>query len=388
MVNLAQERQSSAQGESRTVALPSRLPSLTGMRFIAAALVFFYHSTWIWQNLFASPNAKGNTFALFSQGGSAGVGFFFVLSGFVLTWAIRPKDTPATFWRRRFFKIYPNHLVTFVAAAILIGASSKYVIDGWYAVSNLLLVQSYFPQIAIRNNFNPVAWSLSCEALFYLSFPFLMAAIGRIRAERLWFWAGGVAAAIIAIPTVAALLPEKPAFPGMGFDEADLWFIFQFPPVRMLEFVFGIILARIVLSGRKLPLGVGGAVALSVAAYAMAPLFPGTYSFAALMVIPLGLVIAAGAAADVNGERTWLASRPMVWLGEVSFAFYMCHYLILMYSHDWFGADRSYGTPGAIAVLAGLFGATLLAAWLLYSFVERPLMRRLSTARRPATESV
>src|SRR2546430_4023453 len=105
-------------GASVAHKVPSRLPSLTGMRFVAAGLVFLFHS--LWQNFFVSPDAQKTTFSLFFQGGWAGVSFFFVLSGFVLAWAARPTDTAAKFWRRRFFKIYPNHLLTFIAAAILL----------------------------------------------------------------------------------------------------------------------------------------------------------------------------------------------------------------------------------------------------------------------------
>src|SRR5688500_12797828 len=82
--------------------VPSRLPSLTGARFIAAGLVFVFHATFAWP--FASSGAQETSGLLFSQGGYTGVTFFFILSGFVLTWAVRPGDTTPRFWRRRFFK--------------------------------------------------------------------------------------------------------------------------------------------------------------------------------------------------------------------------------------------------------------------------------------------
>jgi peptidoglycan/LPS O-acetylase OafA/YrhL len=43
---------------------------------------------------------------------ATGVSFFFVLSGFVLTWSARPDDIATGFWRRRIARIYPVHLVT------------------------------------------------------------------------------------------------------------------------------------------------------------------------------------------------------------------------------------------------------------------------------------
>ncbi len=374
------------QRDVNSAGRPALLPSLTGMRFIAAAMVFFFHSIWLWITLFESPAAGAKYMSIFLQGGWAGVSFFFILSGFVLTWAVRPNDSAPTFWRRRFFKVYPNHLVTFIAAFILIGTSSKIAIDGWDAVANVFLVHALFPQMEIRSNYNPVAWSLSCEALFYLSFPLIIWLIGRIRTERLWAWTIGSVAAIFAIPVVAKLLPASPPFPVTGFTKWEMWFVFQFPPVRMLEFIFGILLARLVLAGKKMPVGLGGAIALSVATYALAPMFPATWTFTAVMVVPLGLVIAAGAVADVERRPTLLSTPLMVKLGEISFAFYMCHYLILMYSYQWFSEGKSWSTPAAIGILALLFGTTLIVSWLMYTLVERPIMRRFATSRRRRTD--
>src|ERR1700755_2106401 len=83
----------------------TRLPSLTGMRFLAAFLVFAFHAT------FALPlrdTALGVHYAnLVSKAGYVGVGFFFILSGFVLTWTVRPGDSAGQFWRRRFAKVFP-----------------------------------------------------------------------------------------------------------------------------------------------------------------------------------------------------------------------------------------------------------------------------------------
>jgi peptidoglycan/LPS O-acetylase OafA/YrhL len=361
------------------------------MRFIAAAMVFLFHASL--QGLFASPEA-GSTFgSIMSQGGWTGVGFFFILSGFVLTWAARPGDSTPRFWRRRLSKIYPNHLVTLIAAVLLITLVAKESIEISRAIPNVLLLQSWFPDLDTALSLNTVSWSLSAELLFYLSFPLLLRLISRIRPERLWFLAGGVVAVILLVPVIAGTMPpSQPLVPGVNATPTEFWFVYIMPPSRMLEFVFGIILARIVLTGRKIPLGLGGAMALSVLAYFLAPVFSGTYPIAAVMVLPLGLLIAAGAVADVRGYRTLLSSRGMVWLGEVSFAFYLWHLLVLIYGHQWIaGVDQpasfsppgaGYSTPVAFAVLALLFGVSLLLAWATFELVEKPVMRRFAHSRR------
>ncbi len=364
----------------------SRLPSLTGLRFIAAFMVFSFHST-LYGGLFTSAGTTKTLGAVTSGGGWTGVSFFFVLSGFVLTWSARSSDTVMRFYRRRLFKIFPNHLVTAIAAFLLLIWVTGAVANHTWAF-NLILIQSWFPNLSVLYSGNVVSWSLSCELLFYLSFPLWYYAIKRIRPERLWAWAGVVVVAIFLVPTLANALPKAAALAAnQSMPVTDLtlwqqWFVSAFPPVRMLEFVFGIILARIVISGRKIPLSFGGAVAFAVAAYFITALFPGPYRVAATMVVPLGLVIAAGATADANNKGGWLSSRVMVWLGDISFAFYMVHWLVIDYVHDLLGATRSWSTPVGLAVLALLFGCALLAATLLYTCVERPIMRRFANPRR------
>ncbi len=360
--------------------VPSRLPSLTGARFIAAGLVFFCHSTLLYP--FASPGAQTTFATLFTMAGFTGVTFFFMLSGFVLTWAVRPGDTAPTFWRRRFFKIYPNHLLTFLAALILLTVVGKAAVDGGDGVLNLLLLQSWHPDLGVRTGFNVVAWSLSCEALFYFCFPFIIKLINRVRPERLWFWTILSAVSVFSVPSFAKLMPNGPQFPGQGYTDWELWFVFHFPPVQMLTFVFGIFLAKIVLAGKRLPLTLGGAVGLTVAAYFVTPLFGPLYQFVAVMLVPLGLLIAAGAAADVNRQPTFLGNRPMVWLGDISFAFYMWHYMVLVYGHQWLGAGENWSTTTSIAVMLLLFAVALVLAWATFTFVERPIMKRFATSRR------
>lgn len=370
----------------------SRLPSLTGLRFIAALMVFGFHSI-LYSGLFSSAGTTATLGSVVSGGGWTGVSFFFILSGFVLTWSSRTTDTVRKFYRRRLFKIFPNHLVTAVVAFILLISVTGAVANHTW-LYNLLLVQAWFPDMTVLYSGNVVSWSLSCELLFYLSFPLLYFAIKRIRPERLWAWAGVVVVAIFLVPTLANVLPQAQALSGgavMPVTDLSLWeqwFVSAFPPVRMLEFVFGIVLARIVITGRTVPLSFGGAVAFAIAVYAITPLFPGPYRVAATLVLPLGLVIAAGAKADAANEGGWLSSRFMVFLGDISFAFYMVHWLVLDYGHRLLGQTTSWSTPVGLAVLALLFGCALLAATLLYTCVERPVMRRFATSRRHKLTSV
>jgi mycarose O-acyltransferase len=376
---------SSRQLSAVELAKKSRLPSLTGMRIIAAGLVFFFHA--YYENIFSSKQTQGVLGALFSQGGWTGVSFFFVLSGFVLTWSRPKKDSTRAFWRRRFFKIYPNHLVTFVAAALLLGLVTKQVFNERYAILNLLLLHSWFPQFQINNSFNDVTWSLSCEAFFYLCFPFLSRLMDRIRPERLWWWAGGVLALVLIVPAITYLLPSQPQEPVVFLSQWQFWFCYFLPPVRMLEFVFGMLMARVVLSGRRMPLSYPVALVFAVVMYAVAPLFPKPYPLVAVMVLPMGLLIGATAISDVQQRRTGMGNKVMVWLGEVSFAVYLWHRLVMVYGHEWLAGGKPLGTALGIGLLLLVIATVLVLSWALFTFLERPMMRRFAR-RKPRITAV
>src|ERR1700759_304272 len=95
----------------------SRLPSLTGLRFVAAFLVFTSDVTAT--KLFADQGVSDFLSRYVSRAGCLGVSFFFVLSGFILPWTADAGDTPARFYRRRLVKICPNHLLTWLAGLLL-----------------------------------------------------------------------------------------------------------------------------------------------------------------------------------------------------------------------------------------------------------------------------
>jgi peptidoglycan/LPS O-acetylase OafA/YrhL len=378
--------------EALAQARRERLPSITGLRFVAAFMVLCCQLGIVLTPRVA-PEAAG--WGLFHALGAVGVSFFFILSGFILTWVSKPDDTARLFWRRRFFKIYPNHLVTMVATLLLM-LYAGLAITATNTLPTLFLVQSWIPsqEAILAYGPNTVTWSLACEVLFYAAFPGLLLLIQRINPARLWAWVGAVTAAVFAVPFVARLLPTEPLVVGGDIPWYQYWFVYFFPGTRLLEFVLGILMARIVLTKRwiGLPLWVG--LLLSVAAFTVNASLPEQYGAVAPTVLPLALLIAGAATADARDRWTPFASRTMVFLGTISYAFYMVHWLVVIYGP--IGAAYPDGwakqsTLGQAALDAGLtLVITLFLAWLLYSFVERPVMRRWSrpaSARRRAADA-
>lgn len=368
--------QTSPAGSPAGGARPTWLPALDGMRFVAAVLVFAFH--FAFQFPFKDKGAADLYMTLFGKAGPMQVGFFFVLSGFILTLIAKPGEPVRKFWRRRAAKVVPNHVVAWVVAAILmvwLGLPIR-----WQsAVPNLFLIHPWFPRSDTFFSMDFVSWSLAAEAFFYLCFPFFHRAVTAIRPERLWWWAGGLVAATWAVPFVAELLPARPLY--FTIPTWRVWFIQMAPPVRALDFVLGMVMARIVLSGKWIRLPLWAAMTLLLGGYFLASHIAEPWSFVAATSAPIALVVAAAATADI--KRTWspFRSKAFVRFGELTFAFYLVHWMVLDFGHVALGATKQWGTAEAVAL--GLFAFVLSwgLAWLLSTYVEVPAMRRFGRSR-------
>ena len=331
----------------------AHLLGLTALRAFAAVFVFLSH-------LDVSGGTVGPARAVLFHG-YLGVGFFFVLSGFVLAWSFRPGTRLGDFYLRRFARIYPSHLVMLALSAVLPVIISS--VDLRALLSSAALVQTWSPDHLDPYGGNGVAWSLSCEIAFYATLPFLLPLLLRCTPRVRWAlalaWWGASAA-------VTALV----AFRVGHYVDA----VYVFPPVRFGEFLLGVVAAVEVQRGWRL----SGRGALALTAVGMLLVLPGLPRFPATVggagLVCLALVVWA-AQRDLGGHRSWLTSRPLVYLGEVSFAFYLAHELVLI------NVSPLIGLSGWTANLV-LVPASCLAAWLLHTCVERPCEARLRGLRR------
>jgi peptidoglycan/LPS O-acetylase OafA/YrhL len=101
-----------------------------------------------------------------------------------------------------------------------------------------------------------------------------------------------------------------------------------------------------------------------------------------MTVVPIALLIAAGAQADIHGIPSLLRHRAMIWLGEVSFAFYLVHRLVLVHGHQALGPHRQWPTGQAVGLILLALGISIALAALLYKVVEVPTMHRFGGSRR------
>lgn len=364
---------------------PSRLPTLTGLRFPAALLVFLFHGSLPFTTirLLAQDRVEHRFYTLVEYAGALGVTFFFVLSGFILTWSARPKDTARAFWRRRAVKIVPNYLIGWALAVGLIAWSGS---TGGQKTLTFFMLQSWVPNVSTNFAVDAPGWSLSAEAFFYVCFPLLLPLILRIPARGLKYGIGAVVAAIAATPLLAyAIMPVGAATAAnWPTDSANyFWFAYIFPPARLLDFVLGILVARAVQTGRWRNIGMPAATLLLIGGYALGYATPLLYSLRVVCVVPAAMLIAAGAIADDRGRFTLMRNRAATWLGEISFAFYLVQYVVLVYGRTLLGR-RLFSSWAGFGLIAAEGVISLLLAWAMYALVERPLTRRWSKPRKAA----
>ncbi|HYH58189.1 MAG TPA: acyltransferase [Thermoleophilaceae bacterium] len=328
-----------------------RLNSLTGMRAIAAAVVFVHH-------LPVPVGAEQDLWERLTLQGPGGVTFFFALSGFVLMWALRPGDTAGRFYQRRFARIYPALFVVLVAGLFVnayVGVSQ----DARHAFPAFLALQAWIPNEDYYFAVNPATWSLSAEAFFYLTFP-LYAARLRLLSGR------SVAVLGLALVTFVIAIETLYIFEPTPFVS---WLLVQAPFVRVLAFILGALVAVTVLEGRWPRLPWQPIAALGVGVYVLDGFHSGVAaSIITQPLVPSLLLIGALASIDARGGSTVFGSRGMVWLGEVSYSFYLVHIPVI--------ALLAHHLERPVVILTALPVALAVAALLHYS-VERPFERRI-----------
>lgn len=339
----------------------AHLPSLTGMRFLAALLVTLYHAGMWVQEVSTAPAGP-------FRFGYVGVSFFFVLSGFVLTWTWKPEERVRSFYLRRFARVWPLHALTTLVAGCLAIVGFKVTADLSALPAHLLLIQAWWLDNAWIFQWNGLSWSLACEAFFYAVFPVLVVAF---HGRPMVLFVGSLGWLVVGGTLTLVLLPEMTQF------------LYTFPAYRLGEFGMGIAAGHFLRSGRRLPVGLNTGVAAAAAGYVaiwvgdrLTGYFFGQELWASHLLVVGGFALAVIAAAqhDLDGKRSWLGCSLLVKLGQWSFALYLLHHLVYSLGKQW-RPGLSFGER-YVMVLGLLFCAILVSA-VAYEWFERPIERRI-----------
>ena len=365
-------RSASAAGEILPRGTVSRLDSLTGLRWFAAFAVFLHHVQQLGPIKPLVPILKHGVY---------GVTFFFVLSGFVLTWSSVQSTGAPTFYWRRFSRIYPSHFVALLLAIPVFYSFHPDPSQSWVkpvSIGILLLsvplIQAWWTDTTITLSGNPAAWTLTCEFFFYAVHPWVMKPFRRLFARGALVVAAGVFLLEVGYREALTRMPHS-------------W-LAQVPvPITELPaFIIGMCLAVAMRRGWKVRIHpmyayiATGAVVLYLAHLIS---HPSTNRIAMkahlmtpeLMLLCCSAMIVCVASRDVTAKPSLLRRRFWVRLGEWSFCFYLVHATFIYAARAMFGL-QSHGWA-TLWWWAALFVVGLIGTALLHYVIERPFESNL-----------
>jgi peptidoglycan/LPS O-acetylase OafA/YrhL len=317
--------------------LRRRLLPLDGLRALSFGAVFLHHA-------FGVPGLW------------CGVDMFFVLSGYLITGILlRTLGRPgyfATFYRHRAFRIFPAYYAALAVSVLLLGSTVTDVVP-WAATYTSNFHRAFYDQ---DGALTPL-WSLAVEEQFYLAWPlvlFLCPAKHR----------GKMLAAL----AVAAPMSRVLAHLVIGRTAAS-----TLPVCRMDGLVLGALVAYLASRGELqrlvrpalaalIPAGLifaGAALVIPIKSLAFSV---GVYEGSAIFFVLL-LVVVVGEA--MPWANHLLASRPLVYVGTISYGLYLLHMPVLFFF------ERHIEGQAAIGVAA--LAATFALAALSWRYFEHPL---------------
>ena len=376
-----------------------KLHTIQALRAVAALLVMVYHTRAIEMDAILRKGLdEAPLLSTFVMNGFSGVDFFFVISGFIMVYVtgkVQPRlATAGAFLFARAARVYP---LWWLFAAIMTGYfflsyggvpfGAETIDDGSRLMresSSLHLLYSYalLPQQTVP--VHGVGWTLVHEMHFYIGFALLILLPRRFLPLGLLGWA-----AIILLGTLTGL--QTPV-------ATDYLSLLVHP--LSLEFLGGCAAALLISSGRRFkPMTVLIAGVLTfVAALYLQP-YPTDFTLGWGRVLFFGIpsiLIVYGAAA-LEAEDRISVPRPLVVLGDWSYALYLGHTLVLSGLRRIFDALAArlqdtfleglftLGAPGALDNLFFYICCavgSILFAGLVFNLFEKPAMAITGRWRR------
>ncbi|MEN4945952.1 acyltransferase family protein [Pseudomonas proteolytica] len=337
-------------------------PDIDGLRAFAIISVVLYHA-----------------FPAYMRGGFIGVDIFFVISGYLISSIIfkgleAGKFSFLDFYKRRVNRIFPA-LILVLLTCYAVGWFSlmaaefkflgKHVLGGIGFIQNLVLYkESGYFDTSSELKILLHLWSLGVEEQFYILFPLAAWVLWRRRVLVLPLLIG------MAVISFCAGLYKLSVNPSAAF---------YMPQYRFWEILAGSLIAYFSVFGKSVPgaakglLRVGNVLSALGLAFLFASVvlidkykaFPG---FWALMpVCGAVLTILAGPQAWLNSKL--LASKPLIWIGLISYPLYLWHWPVITFIRI-IGGDELNLLSGGFAV-----GVSVLLAYVTYRFLELPLRK-------------
>lgn len=327
-------------------------PDVDGLRAVAVISVILYHSG-----------------LKFLPGGYVGVDVFFVISGFVIASVVQVdlacgRFSVRGFYERRIRRIFPA-LFVMIAFCFAVGwivlMPDDYKRLGQSSVANAVFLSNFY-FLKDSGYFGATAaakpllhtWSLAVEEQFYLLLPLYLLLLKRLSHSGMRWLTVAIALLSLVLSIVASYYEPHASF-------------FMLP-TRAWELLVGVLLAQgVVPTARsnsdgclRSLLGIG-LIGFAVLSYSDTTVFPGLA--AVPPVLGAALIISAGSSA-------WLATRPMVFVGQISYPLYLWHFPLLGFAS--YLSLTGLGLRELLLVNLATF-VFALASW---RFVEKPVRER------------
>jgi peptidoglycan/LPS O-acetylase OafA/YrhL len=339
---------------------------IQGLRALAVLLVVAYHA------------------GLPLHGGFIGVDVFFAISGFVITrMLVAELDETGglrlpRFYARRVRRLLPALAVLLVAVALVGTLASPIAsqrVGGLTGVwASIFAANAYLYNLGtgyfdVNASLDPLlhTWTLAVEEQFYLVFPALLLLGWRLRGR-----AGATLLVALASGCSFYLALRFSQAYGLAGIAHPQRFAFYGSPTRAWEFGAGSLLALAAPLLGRLPwlladgLGAAGLAWIGVGVLVIDGSELASGSEMLLPVLGTCALIAAGFSSRSLVARG-LSNRPLVWIGDLSYSWYLWHWPLIVFARALW--------PATSGVALAAAAASLLPAWLSYRYVETPIRR-------------
>lgn len=369
------------------------LTTLTPLRGIAALIVVIFHSNLMLMSFM--PITKPHIIT----SGWLWVDFFFVLSGFIISYVygenFRESMTRASYWKyikARFARVYPLHFVTMIWCLICSIIVLRFANGVHPFFGDMFNPASVFPSLFLAQSLglyisaplNTPSWSLSTEWWMYMIFPLLMPYFHMLKRTGMILTLAVIAGLFLFVKYY--LGPVGLPFPG---GSPSLNVVSDFGIFRcMAGFLLGMFLFRVYDKSIANNFFSQSWVFAIFFIGALVAMHLGTED---IIVIALFPFIILSAAYNTSSIKKILDLSPLQRLGDWSFSIYMVHvpiiYLFWIYQtigqpDRWTDfppapADPSSYATGLVLCVV-LVVVTLLVASFTYKYVEVPARNYLN----------
>ncbi len=371
--------------------MKERLHALGSIRFFLIFYIVVAH--------FIQVATKNHQILLLLKQHNVIVGAFFVLSGYILTYAysdqegISPKLSDIKgFILGRILRVYFPHLAVLLIFGAMFIAIDQHYGSLWITVRNFLLsvtlTQAWFPKLAMV--WNPPSWFLSALVPMYIFFPQILRIMITLRRQALVKAFFSILLAMLILKGIYIFYEGHPVHEGL-FDPRTTFFydFLRFSPlINLMEFILGMFACRIAIQHDRMNLPATFiTVLLIIGTIFYSLIFPlSDHLLRSGMIIPLFTVLFIQLHKMPHSLTSRILShRVFIYLGNISFALFLTHGPIGQIFYKKVILKMLFATSTPFMPFIGYLALSICFASLFYHYVELPLGKRVVSFMRSRT---